>query len=173
MPGKLVLCHFLFYPRNVYAYHSTSCVCQPRRNYVLKSIKTEFGHFEGMIVWNCQSLQLQFLRVAPRPLLKAYLNKSCTHHSQTQVARALGLASQARAEVDNSQTRLCLKHKHNTEHLTKTFFFYLSLSCFVYHPQSIQALLGIMLTFVFVPLYRKQYVKIDMYSSTQAHFKMK
>ena len=37
------------------------------------------------------------------------------------LTRALGQASRARAEVFNSQTRLCLEHKRNTEHLTQTF----------------------------------------------------
>ena len=46
---------------------------------------------------------------------------SCTHHSRTRVAGALGQASRARAEVVNSRTRLCLEHKRNTEHPTQTF----------------------------------------------------
>ena len=41
------------------------------------------------------------------------------------MARTLGQASQARAEVVNSRARLYLEHKRNTEHLTQTFLFLL------------------------------------------------
>ena len=57
----------------------------------------------------------------------------------------------------------------NIQH--KLSYYCLLLSCFVYNPQCIKAMLSVILTFV--PLYRKQYVNIDMYSSMQAQLKMK
>ena len=85
------------------------------------------------------------------------------------MVRALGQASQARAEVVNSRTRLCFEHKRNTEHLTQTFILLLIAVMLCLQSPLIQAVLNVILTFV--PLYRKQYVNIDMNSSMQAHFK--
>ena len=80
-----------------------------------------------------------------------------------------------RAELELKSSTREIVYIRNTN-VTQTIkhilsYYWLSLSCFVYNSHCIQAVLSVILTFV--PLYRKQDVNKDMYSSMQAHFKMK